>query len=82
MLRSGFAGLPSGTYVGGYVPTGANLTETGNPQIPAGTVFPTGAFTQTTVDATGSNITTNATGDNIPGRNIGIDTRFKSNKKT
>jgi filamentous hemagglutinin family protein len=54
LLRSGFAGLPPGTYVGGYVPTGANLTETGNPQIPAGTVFPTGAFTQTTVGATGS----------------------------
>lgn len=52
-FQSGFAGLPRGTYVGGYVPTGANLTGN-NPQIPEGTIYPTGAFTQTTVGATGS----------------------------
>jgi filamentous hemagglutinin family protein len=53
-LRAGFAGLPRGTYVGGYIPTGANLSNTGASPIPAGTVFPTGAFTQTTVGATGN----------------------------
>ncbi|MBM0744406.1 filamentous hemagglutinin N-terminal domain-containing protein [Phormidium sp. CLA17] len=53
-LRSGFAGLPPGTYVGGYIPTGANPNATGNFQLPTGTVFPTGAFTQTTAGATGS----------------------------
>ena len=52
-FRSGFAGLPPGTYVGGYIPTGANPSP-GTLQSPAGTVFPSGAFTQTTVGATGS----------------------------
>ena len=54
LLRSGFAGLPPGTYVGGYIPTGANPSATENFQLPAGTVFPTGAFTQTTAGTTGS----------------------------
>jgi large exoprotein involved in heme utilization and adhesion len=53
-FRSGFAGLPPGTYVGGYIPTGANPGDTNAFQPPDGTVYPSGAFTQTTVGATGS----------------------------
>ncbi len=53
-LQSGFAGLPAGTYVGGYIPTGANPSAVATFQPPADTVYPSGAFTQTTVGATGS----------------------------
>ena len=51
--RSGFATLPTGTYSGGYIPTGSTVND-GQLEVPVGTVFPTGAFTQTTVGATGS----------------------------
>jgi large exoprotein involved in heme utilization and adhesion len=41
-------GLPSGTYLGGFIPTGG----TGQP--PDETLFPSGLFTQITVDSTGN----------------------------
>ncbi|MEH1981213.1 MAG: filamentous hemagglutinin N-terminal domain-containing protein [Nostoc sp.] len=46
-----FTGLPLGTYIGGYIPTGITTVE-GN--YPKDVLFPSGVFTQTTVGSTGS----------------------------
>ncbi|MHC5772167.1 MAG: beta strand repeat-containing protein, partial [Nostoc sp.] len=45
---SNISGLPPGTYLGGYIPNGTTS------QPPDGTVFPTGVFSQTTTNSTGS----------------------------
>jgi filamentous hemagglutinin family protein len=46
-----FTGLPLGTYIGGYIPTGITTVEGNYPQ---DVLFPSGVFTQTTVGSTGS----------------------------
>ncbi|MBD2511679.1 filamentous hemagglutinin N-terminal domain-containing protein [Nostoc muscorum FACHB-395] len=46
-----FTGLPLGTYIGGYIPTGITTVK-GN--YPKDVLFPSGVFTQTTVGSTGS----------------------------
>jgi large exoprotein involved in heme utilization and adhesion len=53
----GLAGIPDGTFLGGFIPTGdvpPRDDNNGFPQFPAGTLFPSGVFTQTTVGSTGS----------------------------
>ncbi len=55
----GFATIPPGQYLGGFIPTG-NLPVDNNiddaPPLPppTGTIFPSGLFTQTTIGSTGS----------------------------
>jgi filamentous hemagglutinin family protein len=54
--QTGFAGIPAGTFLGGFIPTGEvpPKDDNGVPQFPPGTLFPSGVFTQTTVGSTGS----------------------------
>ena len=46
---TGLAGIPPGTFLGGFIPTGDAQQLS-----PKGTLFPSGVFTQTTVGSTGS----------------------------
>jgi filamentous hemagglutinin family protein len=54
--QTGLARIPPGTFLGGFIPTGEvpPRDDKGVPQFPAGTLFPSGVFTQTTVGSTGS----------------------------
>lgn len=45
-----FTGLPLGTYIGGYIPTGITTVERNYPK---DVLFPSGVFTQATVGSTG-----------------------------
>ena len=55
-VSSNIVGLPPSTYLGGYIPNGTfqfpSLLPT-NFQLPSGTAFPSGVFSQTTVSSTG-----------------------------
>ncbi|MDF5711299.1 MAG: filamentous hemagglutinin N-terminal domain-containing protein [Nostoc sp. S4] len=46
-----YTGLPNGTYLGGYVPTGVTTDESNYPK---DTSFPSGVFSQATVGSTGN----------------------------
>ncbi|MFN6490279.1 filamentous hemagglutinin N-terminal domain-containing protein [Nostoc sp. DedQUE03] len=52
IYATGLAGIPPGTFLGGYIPNGTidNLNE----RYDDGTQFPSGVFTQTTVGSTGN----------------------------
>jgi large exoprotein involved in heme utilization and adhesion len=54
--QTGFAGIPAGTFLGGFIPTGEvpPTDDDGVPQFSPGTRFPSGVFTQTTVGSTGN----------------------------
>jgi filamentous hemagglutinin family protein len=58
IFSPGFATIPPGQYLGGFIPTG-NLPIDNNPDAsplppPPGTIFPSGVFTQATIGSTGS----------------------------
>jgi large exoprotein involved in heme utilization and adhesion len=53
--QTGLARIPPGTFLGGFIPTGnVPSDQNGVPQFPPGTRFPSGVFTQTTANSTGS----------------------------
>ncbi len=54
--QTGLASIPLGTFLGGFIPTGKvpPRDDNGVPQIPVGTLFPSGVFTQTTANSTGN----------------------------
>ncbi|HEY9673813.1 MAG TPA: filamentous hemagglutinin N-terminal domain-containing protein [Waterburya sp.] len=53
--QAGFATIPAGTFLGGFIPTGkVPIGQFGRPEFPPGTRFPSGVFTQTTANSTGS----------------------------
>ncbi|AUB43194.1 Large exoprotein involved in heme utilization or adhesion (plasmid) [Nostoc flagelliforme CCNUN1] len=56
-VSSNIVGLPPGTYLGAYIPNGTFQFPSALPtnfQLPSGTVFPSGVFSQKTVSSTGS----------------------------
>jgi filamentous hemagglutinin family protein len=56
-VSSNIVGLPPGKYLGGYIPNGTFQFPSSLPtnfQLPSGTVFPSGVFSQATTGSTGS----------------------------
>jgi filamentous hemagglutinin family protein len=49
---AGLTGIPEGTFLGGYIPTGNADDLVSN--TPSNTVYPSGVFTQTTTESTGN----------------------------
>ncbi|XGV97570.1 MAG: filamentous hemagglutinin N-terminal domain-containing protein [Leptolyngbya sp. BL-A-14] len=79
---AGIAGIPAGTYWGGYIPTGeipSNVTSV------QGVTFPTGVFTQTTVGSSGNAGTINLEAGQLivgDGAAIGVTTFGQRNAGT